>query len=157
MKATLRKFWELSWSDLCNLKAWMKRSASFNGFDVEQFQSNATLRIASATNERNEVVCYTPVETCFVVSAFAVSPNATPSEARAAGDLIDSEIAHYAQRAGVSKLLLIVPKDHPALQDNEWSDFKEVRVFERKIPSTINSGGVGCHKPTSVPASRYLN
>ncbi|HEY6767998.1 MAG TPA: hypothetical protein VI386_24855 [Candidatus Sulfotelmatobacter sp.] len=153
IKASLLRYSDMSLSALTQLKAWMKRSASFSNFDVESFAATS-LRVASATSATGETLCYCPIETVFMVSAYAVNPNATPTEARTAGDAIDAQVARQAQLAGVSKLLIVVPADNPCLQENEWSDFKEVRVFERKIPNTVNTP-VGCSTPSQE--TQYLN
>ena len=155
IKATVRKYWELSWPDLCNLKAWMKNSKTFNSFDVDTFTS-PSLKVAVA-NADGKTVCMTPIETCYMVSAFCVNPSASPDDARRAGDALDAEIARQGQMNGVSKLLIVVPADHPSLQDSsvDWADFKEVRVFERKIPQTVGTGGVWLPQ-TQSPAT-YQN
>ncbi|HWO32396.1 MAG TPA: hypothetical protein VNO32_26675, partial [Candidatus Acidoferrum sp.] len=102
--------------------------------------------------EQGEVICYTPIETVFMVSAYAVSPTATAAEAQRAGDVIDAAVAHQAQLAGVSKMLLVVPATHPDLPEGEW---KQVRVFERKIPQSVAIQRIGCYNP--IPVVKYLN
>jgi hypothetical protein len=138
IKATLLRMSELSWESLTKLKAWMKMSASFNSFDGENFNS-PSLKIAQASDANGTPVVFCPVETCFLVSAYAVSPNVTPLEAQHAGDVIDAEIARHAQRNGISKMLIVVPKDYPALQDGEW---KEFRVYERRIATAFNTHAI---------------
>lgn len=140
MFARIFKMCEMSWAALTELKAWSKRSASFNGIDRETF-TNPSLRIASATNSDGETVCYCPVETVFMVSAYALKPTATPAEAHAAGDAIDAELEKMAQRNGVNKFLICVPDGCPALPEGEW---KKVSVYERKIPQTVTMHGIGC-------------
>src|SRR5438445_13275940 len=92
MKATLMRWCQLSWGQRVELKAWAKRSKSFSSFDVSEFE-NPLLKVATATNATGETVVYCPVQTCFLVNAFVVSPSATPEEATSAGDLLDSELA----------------------------------------------------------------
>jgi hypothetical protein len=150
--ARILKYCDMSISALTQLKAWAKRSGGFNLFDPENF-SASSLRMATATNARGETVCYAPIETVFMISAFAVAPNVSPEDARLAGDMIDSTIAREAQRHGINKLLLILPKDFPELPEGEW---EEVRTYTRKIPQIIGSGGMSCYKPTSLPAA-YQN
>jgi hypothetical protein len=150
IKATIFKYFELSWPSRIQLKSWLTVSKSFNDFDAENFNS-PTLRIAKATNEQGKPVVFVPFETVFLLSAYAVSPQATPIEAQRAGDEIDREIAVQAQRNGISKMLLVLPRDSPALPKGEW---REVRVYERKIPNAVNLHGVGCSTP-SLP--QYIN
>jgi hypothetical protein len=128
----------------------MKRSASFNGFDLESF-SATSLRVASATNEDGEALCYCPIETVLMVSAYAVNPSITPEEAQRAGDAIDRQLEWHAQQAGIQKMLVVLPKDHPGLPLDE---FKEVRVFERKIPQ---SAMMGLGSFNTKPAATFLN
>jgi len=147
IKASLLRYCEMSWPSLALLKRWMKLAASFNGFDLDGF-SNPSLKIAQATDADDQPICFCPVETVFLVSAYAVSPAATQAEARKAGDALDALIARQATMSGVSKMLIVVPRDHPELE-GEW---KEVRIYERKIQPTVMQGG--CH--TSSPVA-YLN
>src|SRR5258708_17406443 len=155
LRARIMRYCELSWDDLKNLKAWAKRSASFNSFPPETF-SSPSLKVAVATDADGKVVCMTPIETCYMVSAFLVSPEATSETASMAGDLIDAELAASAARAGVSKLLIVLPADHPCLKDNpEWADFREVRVYERKFNQTLGTGGIRLSKPAQ--ATQFLN
>jgi hypothetical protein len=155
LRARIFKYCDISWKDLCNLKAWSKRSASFNSFPPENF-SNPNLKVAVATDSDGEVVCMTPIETCFMVSAFLVSPNATPEEAAIAGDSIDAALAASATRAGVSKMLIVLP-DHIKFQGKDFGDFRTVRVYERNFPLTVNSGGTRLHETNSLQATKYLN
>lgn len=150
-KANILKYCDSSLHTLTLLKKWMQRNASFNSFDTRTF-SASSLRIASAKDERGNVICLCPLETVFLMSAYAVNPAATPEEAQQAGDILDSTIAHEAQQAGVSKLLLVVPKDLPYLPEGDW---KEVRVYERFIPQTINE--VGIDDAASSQVTQYLN
>src|SRR5437660_515592 len=154
-KASLRKFWELSWADRCNLKAWLLKSTTANTFDMETL-NNPSILVASAINAMGEAVVYCPVQKVFLISGFAVSPTATEAQAHAAGDLIDAELERQAHLAGVSKMLILVPADHPSLQNSEWDDFKEVRVFERKFPQTVGTGGIRLHKANSLLAT-FIN
>lgn len=127
IKATLLRFKDLSWRDMCQLKSWSKRP-----FDVENLTSPST-RIAQATNGRGETVCYANVEAVMVVSGYAVNFLATPEDAQIAGDSIDKEIARAAQLAGISKVLILVPEDCPT--DGE---FKTIRVYERAVPQNTS-------------------
>lgn len=151
IKATIRKFWELSWASRTKLKAFMKNATPFNSFASETFNS-PTLQIAEATDEHGEPLIFCPVEQVLMVSAYAVSPIATKAEAKAAGDLIDYEIERLGQNSGIDKCLLMLPADSPNLPEGEW---KMMHVYERKIPLSISGGGVGLHNPTSRPV--YIN
>lgn len=138
IKARILKYCDLSNADLIWIKRWMKQSASFSKFDMDAFTS-PSLQFATATTEGGEPLAYCPIERVFMVSAYAVSPTITPSQAQKVGDILDAAMAHAAQREGVSKFLLIVPKDHPALPEEEFS---EVRMYVRKIPQSVLNGGV---------------
>jgi len=150
MFARILKLCEMSWPALTNLKAWSKRSASFSAFGFDNF-SSPTLRIAQATNEQGEALVFCPIEQVFMVRSFAVNPKATEAEARRAGDIIDQEIAHQAQRAGITKLLLVVPHNYPNLPDEK---FELVKIFVRKVQPAIAMQGVGCHAQSPT---QYLN
>jgi len=80
-------------------------------------------------------------------------PTATEAEARRAGDAIDSLIEREAQIAGVGKCILVLPKDHPYLPESDW---KEVRVYERKIPNAVATHGITSGS-TATDSKRYLN
>src|ERR1700691_209409 len=114
IKATLLRYCDLYRPALTQLRSWMKRSTSFNCLDLESF-SATSLRVASATNEAGETVCYCPIETVLMVSAYAVNPSATPEQAQRAGDAIDRQLEWHAQQAGIQKMLIVLPKDHPGL------------------------------------------
>jgi len=150
IKAQLFKYCDLGLSQLTWLKRWMKQSSSFNGFAPENF-STSSLRVAVATNSQDEPMVFCPVETVMMISAYAVSPALTPSEAQRAGDVIDAQIERQAQLQGINRLLIVLPKDQPPMPEGEW---KEVRVFERKIPQAVMRGGVG-YKSTC--SATYLN
>lgn len=150
MFARIFKLCEMGWKDLTKLKAWSKLSASFNDIAPETF-NNPSLCIASATNSVGETVCYCPIETVFMVSAYALSPTATPAEAHEAGDRIDAEIEKLAQRNGVSKCLICVPEGCSNLPEGEW---KRVSVYERKIPQSI---AMGSEQFTPSHATRFVN
>lgn len=154
VKARLFKYCDLGYSTLVQLKSWLRHSKTFNSFSPEEF-SNPTLKMAVATSPNGEVVCMTPIQTCWMVNAFCVNPAASSIDARIAGDAIDAELARQAQKHGVSKLLIVVPKDHPSLKDNDLSDFNEVRIFERKFNQLSNSGGIGISAPLHV--TPYFN
>jgi hypothetical protein len=146
IRATLLRFCELSWQARTELKAWLQKDA-----DKECFSNPTTLRVASAQNAGGQAVSYCLVEQAFVVSGFAVNQNATPDEAQLAGDSITMKLEDEATRAGASKLLLVVPRGCPA-PGGEW---KELKVYERRIAQAVALGGVAC--ATSSQATRYLN
>ena len=157
MKATLLRFCELSWGQRVEIKNRLKKSKSFSNFDVQEF-NNPLLKVATCSDGNGNTLVFCPVQTCFLINAFPVSPEASPEAAIAAGDLLDSELAFQASRAGVSSMLIMVPDDHPALRDKEkFGDFKTVRVYQRDFPLTVNSGGMRLHNPNSLPATNHIN
>lgn len=151
IKATIRRYFELSWSDLTNFKSWLQRSAAFNSFDPESLAS-PSLRIAVATNGQNQPIAYCPVEQILMVSAYAVNPNATAIEAQRGGDCLDAEIARHAQMHGISKLLIVVPENYDGLPKSE---LKTMRFYERTVPQTVSAYGVDCLTPSH--ATQYQN
>lgn len=155
LKATVLRWSELAWNARVQIKAWAKLSKTFSHFDVQTFE-NPLLKVAAVTDANGNSLVYCPVQTCFLVNAFIVAPSATPDEATQAGDKIDSMLEREALRAGVSSMLIMVPDGHPALKDNpEWADFKTVKVYERKFPLAVNSGGIRLSSPSHV--SNFLN
>lgn len=134
-KATVRKWANLPYADLCNFFSWL----DFNKSNVEF--NNQNLLVASATNERGETVCYTTAEPIFLVNAYSVSPSSTPEEAQQGGDAIDITLAGEARKAGVNRLLIVVPADTPHQPGEKW-----LRVIERKVPQeTITAQQrIGC-------------
>ena len=157
MKANLMRWCQLSWPQRVEMKSWAKRSKSFSSFEVENF-NNPLLKVASATNATGETVVYCPVQTCFLVNAFVVSPSASEEQAALAGDLIDQQLSMEAQRAGVSSLLIMVPDDHPALRDKEnFGDFKTVRVYQRNFPNTVGTGGIRLSSPSQQATKHFIN
>jgi len=155
LKATILRYCDLSYKSLVELKQWAKRSASFNSFPPENFAS-PSLRVAVATNSDGETVCMTPIETVFLASTFLVNPLATQAEALAAGDEIDRQLSMEAQRVGASALLIMVPASNPKFRGKEWSDFKTMRVYERKFPNTVGTGGITLGKSNST-ATNLIN
>jgi len=154
-QATVLRYCDMSWSALTELKAWLRLSKSFNTLDVACFNS-PSLKVATATSAEDRALAYCPVETAFIISGYAISPEATPSEAEQVGNDIEDALEREAQRTGMSKLLLMVPADHPRLKDLDgWSDSKEVRVFERRIPPSVAMGGDVSY--TWLQAIRHLN
>lgn len=153
MFARILRWCEMSWDARTQLKVWLQKSKTFSSFDMDNF-SSPSLRVACATDSQGAAICYCPIEQILMVRSFAVNPKATEAEATMAGNQLDQQIERLAQMNNISKLLLVLPKDHPALQDDEWGDFKECKIYERKIPPAIGFNGVGC--PTPSPA-QYIN
>jgi hypothetical protein len=149
IKATLFRLCEMSWQARTELKSWFKQSRTFSTFAMSAF-ANPSLLVASATNERG-TVCYCPVEKCFLVSSYCVKPEATEREAQLAGDHIDAMLEREAQRAGVSKIMIVLPMDCPA-PEGEW---EHVRVYQRKVSQAVATGGIDISAQSQ--ATRYLN
>jgi hypothetical protein len=158
IKATIIRYRDFqfaaSWAALTQLPNWLSRTKTFNSLDYEG-SASPSLRVACATNERGEAVCYTPIENVWVVSGFAINPAASPEEAQQAGDAIDAEIEREAQQAGVTRLLIMVPATNSALVPEGLDELKGVRVFERKIPTVEQAR---CYVPAaSTSPVRYFN
>jgi hypothetical protein len=140
IKARLFRYSEMSLTALSQFKAWINRGE----FDLDNFNASS-LRVFTAKNGANRVICHTPLETVFLISSSALNPLATEVEAQAAGDLIDSHIESEGQKAGISKCLIVVPPCQPSFPEERW-----IRVIERSIPQTINAEGLGSHHSSSV-------
>ncbi|MGB8989912.1 MAG: hypothetical protein WCC37_25165 [Candidatus Sulfotelmatobacter sp.] len=150
IKATVLRYCELSWGMLTKFKAFMKWS-TFCTFDPAEF-TTPSLRVVTATNERGEHIVFAPIETCLFVSGYALSPTATKDEAFQAGNAMDAMVARVGKENGISKMLVVLPKNAPAdLLENE--DGEVIRVFVRKIPQSVLMGAV-----TVTPLqTAYLN
>lgn len=152
MKAQILKYCELSWGMLTQFKAFMGWS-TFSRFNPSELNT-PSLRIAQATNDAGDAVVFCPVEQILFVSGYALKPTATKDEAQRAGDAVDHEIAKLGQQLGISKAMIILPKNAPDdCLENE--DGEVVRVFVRRIP--VNPVmGVGL-PVTHSQAGKYLN
>jgi len=149
IKTHIFKLCEMSRDTLTLLKLWAKRNPA-GSLDVETF-SNPALRVAQATNANGEVVCFTSVETAYVIGSLAHNPFATPAEMYSAGASIETEIAHLAQLSGATEILMVIPQNLPSMPDEEF-----IRVVRRKIvPQTVAMQGVGYSN--SNPALKFVN
>ena len=144
VKATVLKYSELSWSALTQIKAWFQRSPARNGFTLENFANNPSLKVAQAVNSVGQTIILTPIEPCYIIGAFLQDPDATSVEMRRGCDSIDVEIARLAQREGITKFLIAIPDSHPS-QPGE----RCVRVIERVVPQ-IAAVQVGCHTQSAT-------
>jgi hypothetical protein len=155
MRATLLRWWEMSWAARTQLKAWMQQAASFNEIEPEAF-NDPLLRIAEVRNAQGDPVAFCPVQTCLLINGYAVGPHVTPEAAHQAGNLIDSMLEFEGQRMGVSKLLIAIPADHSCLQESDLGmEFKEYRVYERHVPASFAVSGVGLFD--STPVMKFIN
>jgi len=150
MKAQILKYCELSWDMLTHFKSFMGWS-TFSRFDPSEL-ATPSLRIAQATKDGNPIV-FCPVETTLLVSGYAMNPSATKDEAQLAGDAIDVEVARLGQQLGVTKMLIVLPKNAPDDYLLE-EDGEVIRVFVRKIPQSAVSFGVPV---TQSQTGKYLN
>lgn len=127
MKARIFKYCDMSRQALTELKKWMQR-----GVDVNIFNNNPTLRIASATNSVGDAVCYCTVESAFVLGSLVHHPKATTPEMFSAANLIEDAITTEAAQTGAHKLLIFVPENWPPVQGERF-----VRVVQRQIASAV--------------------
>jgi hypothetical protein len=149
IKTRIFKLCEMSRDTLTLLKLWAKRNPA-GSLDVETF-SNPALRVAQATNASGEVVCFSSVETAYVIGSLVHNPFATIAEIHSAGASIETEIAHLAQLSGVTELLMVVPNNLPSMEGEEF-----IRVVRRKIvPQIVAMQGVGCSN--SNPSLKFVN
>ena len=118
-KASIRKLTELSWEDLRDLFAWP-------GTDKYTIQAeNPNLLVAKASDGDGKTIAYLTAETILLVDGYAFNPQSTPEESRRAGDSIDRVLA---QRAGATRIWIVVPNDCPPIEGEQV-----LRVVERKI------------------------
>lgn len=136
LRAAVMRFCDLSWESLVELKQWIQRNPIT--FDVERFNNNPGLRIASATNEAGQTVCYCTLEKAFVIGSLAHNPQATEIEMRSAGAHIEAAIAHEAAQSGATSLLLVVPENMPSIPDERF-----IRVVERRIVPIVSTHTFG--------------
>jgi hypothetical protein len=148
MLGRIFKYSDLSWQALTQIKRWFNRSAARDGFTLDSFNNNPSLRVAQAVNSVGQTVCLTPIEVCYVVGAIIHNPAATSVEMPLAGDAIDREIARLAQSEGITKFLIAVPDCQPSEPGEKW-----IRVVQREVQQPIVMGGVSCTRSTTA----YLN
>ena len=125
-KATVRKWAGLPFEDLWNVLSWLSRSKST--FETD----NPNVLVGKACNERGEPVVYLTAEPIFLVGGYAIFPGTDPSEAGQAADAIDSALVHEAEKAGVQRVLVVLP-DYAPTHPQE----RLLRVIERRLPQTI--------------------
>jgi hypothetical protein len=145
MLARIFKYSDLSWSALTQIKRWFNRSAAREGFTLDSFNNNPSLRVAQAVNSVGQTVCLTPIESCYLVGAYIFNPDATSVEIPLAGDAIDRELACLAQREGVSKFLIALPNSHPSESGEKW-----IRVVQREVKQPVVMGGVSRAQATAA-------
>ena len=143
MRARIFKFADLSWKDLTNIKRWFRQDQARYGFSLENF--NPSMRVAKAENSVGQTICMTPIEVCYVVSAYIQNPEATSVEVPKAGDEIDRQLAFLGQREGVTKFLIALPDSHPSQPGEKW-----IRVVEREVPQPVITGGVSRVQATAA-------
>src|ERR1700674_1732675 len=107
MKASITKYFELSWEALTQLKAFLGWS-TFCKFDPAELIT-PSLRIATATNEQGEAMVFCPIENVMLVS-YTLNPKSSKDEAFRAGNAVDAEIARLGQQLGISKAMIVLPK-----------------------------------------------
>jgi hypothetical protein len=153
LKVKLLKFVDLGWQSLAQFRVWLSLGKASSGFEftADNLTSPST-RVATVTNANGETLAYCPVERILWLREYAVNPTIDPSEAQAAGDLIDYELEKLARDAGISKMLLVVPKDYPTEPGDE---FEQVKIFVRKVAPSVTAPGIDCFTPSQ--ATQYLH
>ncbi len=128
-KATVRRLTELPWEDFCNLFSWPCKST---------LQADNPHRlIAKAANERGETLAYVAAEPILLVDSYVLNPNSNGEDDQKVGDAIDSALA---QRAGVNRILVVIPNDAPPIEGEKF-----LRVCERKVYQPVtNKQRLGC-------------
>jgi hypothetical protein len=153
LKVKLLKFVDLGWQSLAQFRVWLSLGKASSGFEFTADNLTSTsMRVATVTNAKGETLVYCPVERILWLRGYAVNPTIDPSQAQAAGDLIDYELEKLAREAGISKLLLVVPKDYPTEPGDE---FEQVKIYVRKIAPALTTQDWGCSNQTS--ATQYQN
>jgi hypothetical protein len=147
MKATITKYFELSWDQLIKMKAFLSWS-TFCKFDPSEL-TTPSLRIATATNEQGEATVFCPIETVMLVS-YALNPKSSQNEAFRAGNAVDAEIARLGQQLGISKAMIVLPEG-VTIPDDEG---ETIRVHIRNIPQSVV---MGLRTDTPLQSARYVN
>jgi hypothetical protein len=154
IKAKIRKFFELSWPELTELKSWLKESPASCHISPETYAA-PSLAVATATAD-GKTICHTLVETVLCVSAYAIAPDATEKQAAEAGNRIDSVLDELGSHWGISKLLVVCSADVPMQDTEDMREVKNIRLFERVIPQATATQMVG-YKSTPSTNVKYIN
>ncbi|HEX3642350.1 MAG TPA: hypothetical protein VHV10_13750 [Ktedonobacteraceae bacterium] len=147
MKTSIFKFADLSWESLTKIKKWFRQDIVRDGFSLQSFNNNPSLKVVEVTNSVGQTIAFCPIEPCFVVNQI-VNPQATTIEACVAGDNADRALARLAQQEGITRFLIICPPDYPSQPDERW-----VRIIERKVSQVAAMQSVDCAQSTTA----YIN
>jgi hypothetical protein len=141
IKVNLLGYGAMSVQSMIQLLEWMKLSRTPIAIN------NPRLRVAQAVDAFGETICYvlyTKADNAFLVTGFANNPGATTQELYSGLDCIDLELQREAQKANVSRLLLMQPNRN---------ECDEIRTYSRKhIPQSVAMVGVG-----NTTQSVYIN
>jgi hypothetical protein len=148
MKTSIFKFADLSWDSLAKIKKWFRQDIVRDGFNLQSFRNNPSLKVVEVHNSVGETIALFPIEPCFVVNQI-VNPQATPIEASVAGDNADRALAKLAQQEGITRFLIICPTNSPTQPDERW-----VRIIERTVPQVTATQSVDCAKQSTTA---YIN
>jgi hypothetical protein len=88
----------------------------------------------------DEPVCFvnvTAVGSDFVITSFSIHPSATAKQAQLAGDVIDAALEVEAHKAGICRLLIVLPKNDTAevVRTYELQPFTMRPVSQNTNPS----------------------
>jgi hypothetical protein len=157
IKTKVRRYFELSWSELTQLSSWIKLSPSRNHVNNDTFAA-PSLCVATATDEQGNAICHTLLETVIFVSAFAMSPGVTQQQAQLAGDRLDAVIGELGAHLGISKYLVICSADALMQEgaDEDLREIKNIRLFERVIPQATAKLMLGYQSNASADV-KYIN
>lgn len=143
-KATVRKWAGLPWAEFRDLLTWPCKSTLQT--------DNPHLLIASVKSATGKTVCFATAEPIFLIDGYVCSPESTPSEAQRGGDAVDLAFASEAQKAGVGRMLIVLPTDSPNEPGEKW-----LRVIERKVPQAITTQQrIGC-LDSDLPTATFIN
>ena len=120
LKASIRKFLDVSGPEFWKFLKW-------GGSPTD----NSQALICSASCN-GKTVAYVTAEPIYLVSNYALNPEATPSDLQKAGDAIDYALASEGQRLGVGRFFVVVPEGAPKIAGE-----RTLRFIERKLPQEI--------------------
>jgi hypothetical protein len=73
MKVSILKLSDMSWAALANIKRWFRQDFARDGFSLESFNNNPSMKIVQVENSVGQTITLCPIEPCFLVSQLVQS------------------------------------------------------------------------------------